>query len=490
MTIEKEQESEIRRLHYAEHWRVGTIATQLGVHAEVVLRVLGLGGFRPRGAVLRVRRVDPFVGFIEETLERYPRLRATRLYDMVRERGYTGSVRTLRQYVSHVRPRPKSEAYLRLEPLLGEQAQIDWAHVGRVAVDGGYRALWLFVIVLAWSRALWGEFVLDLSVHSLCRSLVRAARFFGGVTRQWLFDNPKIVVLERHGDAVKFHPLLLELCGRMLVQPRLCAVAHPEHKGRVERSIRYLRERFLAGRTIVSVPQGNEALLRFCSEIADARPHPRLPGLTVAQAFEQERTRLLSLPDVLPPTDLVTPVRVDKTAFVRLDTNLYSAPPAYAGGTLTLVADDVSVRLLDGATQVAGHERSFGRKQVVGDPAHREELLRERHVVGQVKGRERLRAQLPQIDALLERWIEAGRNLGSLTARTVRLLELYGKDILGAAVVGALEQGLQDPSALAVLCEKLRRENQVPVPVAVELGQHVPDRDVIPHALETYDAKR
>jgi hypothetical protein len=65
-------------------------------------------------------------------------------------------------------------------------------------------------------------------------------------------------------------------------------------------------------------------------------------------------------------------------------------------------------------------------------------------VVGEAKGRERLRAQLPQIDALLERWIEAGRNLGSLTARTVRLLELYGKDILGAAVVGALEQGLQD----------------------------------------------
>ena len=99
---------------------MGTIVTQLGVHAEVVMRVLGFGGFRPGGALLRVRRVDPFVGFIEETLQRYPRLRATRLYDMVRERGYTGSVRTLRHYVSHVRPRPKSEAYLRLEPLLGE----------------------------------------------------------------------------------------------------------------------------------------------------------------------------------------------------------------------------------------------------------------------------------------------------------------------------------------------------------------------------------
>jgi transposase len=209
--------------------------------------------------------------------------------DMLGQRGYQGSLRTLRDYVSTVRPEPKTEAYLRRETLAGEQAQIDWAHVGRVRVGGGERSLWVFVMVLSYSRALWAELVFDLSVESLCRSLTRAASYFGGVSRQWLFDNPKTVVIERYGDAVRFHPTLLGLCAHFRVQPRLCAVAMPEHKGRVERAIRYLRDRFFAGRYIHSIEQGNQELLTFLAEIAQRRPHPRKEGRTVGEVFDDER---------------------------------------------------------------------------------------------------------------------------------------------------------------------------------------------------------
>jgi len=109
--------------------------------------------------------------------------------------------------VAEVRPVPRGEVYLWTERLIGEQAQVDWAHVGSLAVTGGLRPLWVFVMVLAYSRAMWAELVFDLTVESLRRSLVRAARFFEGVTRQWLFDNPKTVVLARHGDALRYHQL-------------------------------------------------------------------------------------------------------------------------------------------------------------------------------------------------------------------------------------------------------------------------------------------
>ncbi|HVJ89628.1 MAG TPA: DDE-type integrase/transposase/recombinase [Labilithrix sp.] len=99
-----------------------------------------------------------------------------------------------------------SDGTFATERLIGEQAQVDWAHVGKIKVPGGERALWVFVMVLAYSRAMWAELVFDLTSESLRRSLVRAAKFFEGITRQWLFDNPKIVVLERHGDAVRYHP--------------------------------------------------------------------------------------------------------------------------------------------------------------------------------------------------------------------------------------------------------------------------------------------
>jgi transposase len=486
MTTTPEREAEIIRLYFAEHWRVGTIAAQLGVHPDVVRRVLGLGAARPGGAP-RPRLIDPYRGFIAETLARYPQLRATRLHDMLAQRGYAGAVRTLREYVAAVRPKPRREVYLRTEPLPGEQAQIDWAYVGKIAVPGGERALWLFVLVLSHSRALWGEFVLDLTVHSLTRSLVRAARALGGVTRQWLFDNPKIVVLERRGDAVRFHPVLLELCGKMRVEPRLCAVARPEHKGKVERAIRYLRDRFLAGRTITGLAEGNTQLVRFLAQIAQPRPHPVLAPRTVADVLADERHRLLAVPDPLPDTDRVEPASADSQAFVRFDSNRYSVPTDHADRALTLVTDDVAVRVLDGATCVAHHQRAYGKRQVLELPEHRAALVAERRAARDLKGRDRLRSVAPAFGALLERWALSGPSLAIQVTRAIKLLDLYGDEIFAAAVAEIVARGLRDTGALAVACDRLRMERRRPVPVDIHLPTHADDRDVVPHDLETYD---
>jgi transposase len=483
------QDAEIVRLHYAEHWPVGTISTQLGLHPDVVKRVLGFGGPRSE-APCRPRIVEPFHDFIVEQLTQYPRLRATRIYDMIRNRGYAGAVTTVRRYVTDVRPTPRREVYLHTEPLIGEQAQIDWAYVGKLAVPGGMRALWLFVMVLAYSRAIWAEFVIDLTVHSLTRSLVRAARAFGGTTRQWLFDNPKIVVLERHGDAIRFHPVLLELCAAMRTQPRLCAVRRPQHKGKVERAIRYLRDRFLAGRTIVGIDEGNAQLRHFIDTIAHARPHPVLAQRTVGDVFTDERMRLLPLPAPLPPTDRVELVNLDRQAFVHLDTNRYSVPTPVAERqqVVTLVSNDRLVRVLDGTTLVAEHPRSWGRRQVIEDPAHRVELVAQRRAARNLKGRDRLHAVAPAFGQLLARWTATGPSLGLRVTQAIKLLDLYGDEVFAAAVSDLAQRGLADLGTLAVACETHRTRRDRPIPVLPEL--HVDDDHiVIPHDLERYDAQ-
>ena len=493
MTVGADVESEIVRLHYGEHWPVGTIAAQLALHADVVRRVLNHPGpaasrtADPKRALQRASLLAPYAAFIEQTLREYPRLRSTRIYDMVRARGFTGSMRTVRVHVADARPEPRREAFLRLETLPGEQAQVDWAHIGRIPVPGGERAVWAFVIVLGYSRAMWGELVIDLTAESLCRSLTRAAAYFGGVTRQWLFDNPKTVVLERHGDTARFHPALLGLCAHLRVQPRLCGVRQPEHKGKVERAIRYLRERFFAGRRIGDLDQGNRELLGFLDEIAHQRPHPRLPERTVAEALLEERDRLLALPDPLPSTETARPVVVDKTASIRFDTNSYSVPPELVGRTITLAADDRVVRALDGAIEVARHARSYGRRQIVDDPAHRAALIAQRPAARDLKGRDRLRAICPAIDEVLTRCVQDGRMVGSTVARLTHLLSLYGDHVFTAAITDVLARGSTSVSAVVVACERRRRAHAQPVPVDVDMPAHIPDRDVIPHALENYD---
>ncbi len=488
MTISIELEAEIARLFHAEGWPVGTIATQLGVHHDVVERVLGLQTPRADLGATSALLIDPFKGFIKETLDQYPKLCGARLFDMVVARGYTGSTRTVRRHLTEVRPMPKREAYLRLDPLIGEQAQVDWAHVGTVDVPGGKRSLWLFVIVLSWSRAQWGEFVFDLTADSLLRSLVRAAEYFGGTCRQWLFDNPKTVVLERFGQATRFHPLLLDTAGRFNVQLRVCGVRKANQKGRVERAIRWWRDRFLAARTICSIEQGNRELNEFLQTTALDRPHPTIPGQSVRCCLEKEKLAMLRLPDSLPAITVPTLVAVDKTAFIRLDTNAYSVPPNFVGQTLTMSACDQTVLLLDShGNVVTQHKRSWGRRQVIEDSAHRERLLAVKRGARETKGRDRLRSVTSQIDVLVARWVEAGANIGSVTSRAVKLLDIYGPDIFSAAIKDVVERGIWDVGAIAQVCEQKRIAIGLPVPVAIQFGEGVKDRHVTPHSLESYD---
>ena len=492
MSITPDQETEIRRLYSAEHWKVGTIAHQLRVHHDVVRRVLGVLSKRKRKRKTltktpKPRHCDAYREFIDQQLAQYPRLRATRLYDMIRSRGYAGSVRTLRSLVAHIRPVPQAEVFLRLQLLPGEQAQVDWAHVGTLAVPGGERPLWVFLIVLAYSRALWAELVFELTADSLCRSLVRASTYFGGTSRQWLFDNPKSVVLERHGDAARFHPDLLQLAGHYHVQPRLCAVRKANQKGRVERAVRYLRERFFAGRRITDLAAGNRELACFLEDIALPRPHPEFKDRSVAQVLAEERLHLLALPATAPTTDRMLSVRVDKTATVHFDTNLYSVPPGGTGKLLTLVASDTQVRVLDAGAELARHARCWGRRQLLEIPEHRAEILKLKRAAQELKGRDRLRALVPDIDQLYGRWLEGGRSLRHMTAQTNKLADLYGEAIFTEAVADIIARGLHDPGALAQWCEQKRRALTRPVPVEIVLNPHVPDRDVIPHDLEDYD---
>ena len=94
--ISAEQIATIRRLFHAEHWKIGTIATELGLHPDTVGRALDTERFK-RGPSHRAKLVEPYIDFIKQTLEAHPRLRATRIFEMIRQRGYTGSVVGLRR---------------------------------------------------------------------------------------------------------------------------------------------------------------------------------------------------------------------------------------------------------------------------------------------------------------------------------------------------------------------------------------------------------
>src|SRR5229473_1194794 len=97
--ISSAQRAQVRRLFHGEHWKIGTIASELGLHPDTVRAALESERFK-RGPAPRTALTDPYLDFIHQTLEQHPRLRATRLYQMLRDRGYTGSVVQLRRVVA------------------------------------------------------------------------------------------------------------------------------------------------------------------------------------------------------------------------------------------------------------------------------------------------------------------------------------------------------------------------------------------------------
>lgn len=480
-----EQVAEIVRLHHVENWKIGTIARQLKISRRRVRRALGIEPWVERRS--RPSMLMPYLGHLVEWLQQYPTLRATRIYDMLQQRGYAGSVRTVREHVARLRPRQPKTTFVETTTLPGEVAQVDWAHVGKLKFGIHERTVSLFVITLGHSRALWGEFVLEQTAASMTRSLCRAAQYFGGVTRKWLFDNTKAVVLERVGQAERLNPLLLDVAIALRVEPRLCGPYQPHHKGKVERAIRYLRDRFLAGRTIRSIDEANAQLLDFLARIDAQRPHPTLKPRTVGEVFVDEKAALLALPSAMPETDAVIAGRADSQANVVFDGNRYSVPAIASSAPVLIKASDVIVSIFHDAACVATHARCWSRNARIEIPEHRIATIKNRPRARDGAGRERLRLAAPGVDELLQALLKNGHNIGLCTARLLKQLDLYGADIFRVALDDVLAHGKLELAAFNFACESARRKAQPHTPVAASFAEHVDDRDVIPHDLENYD---
>ena len=489
--VTAEETSKILALHHAERWPVGTIAAQLGRHHDTIERVLAQSGLEVHKQSTRGRLVDPFLSFVKETLEKYPRLRASRLWTMAKARGYKGSRSGFRAIVSRLRPRRQAEAFLRRAVLPGQEAQVDWAHFGKLTVGRAKRDLFAFVMVLSYSRLRLVRFAMRSAMPSFLRGHVEAFRFFGAVPRVILYDNLKSAVLEREGDAVRFHPTLLGLAGHYRFEPRACAPYRPNEKGRVERAIRDVREGFFAARSFTSLDDLNEQARAWCLEIARERRVPDAKETTVEAAFVEERTRMIELPGDDFPVEERVEVRVGKTPYVRFDKNDYSVPHTHVERLLTVIASEDRVRVIDPEAPgqiLADHPRTFDRDQRIEQQHHLRALVEEKRRAHQSRGFDRLFAAVPSSRTMMERLAERGANLGAVTSGLLQLLDRVGADWLERAVAEVIARDQLRLRAVHHELDRLRYEAGLPpaLTVPVTSAAHA-NAQVRPHALSTYD---
>ena len=346
-----------------------------------------------------------------------------------------------------------------------------------------------FVLVLSYSRYPFVRFYLNASLANLIRGHVEAFSVLGGTARRILYDNMKSVVLERRGDAIRFHPTLLELAAHYRFEPRPVAPARGNEKGRVERLIRFARESFFCARRFHDLDDLNDQTDQWCQTRAAERPCPEDRQRTVADVFAEERAHLLELPDNPYPCEERVEVAVAKTPYVRFDANDYSVPHRYVRRTLLVSATLETVRILDAGAVLATHRRSFDRGQQVEDPAHIEELERHKRLGREHRATDRLHHAAPSAKALFAAAAQRNHHLGVLARGLIELLNAHGPAALERAIAAALQSDAAYLGGVRHFIDQHRKQSDKPPPLPLALPDDPRLRtlSVRPHDLADYD---
>jgi len=215
---------------------VSAIPRRVGLDRKTVRRYIARGleppAYGPRLA--QQKSTDPFLPYLRERLAAYPGLTAVRLCRELRERGYGGGYTAVKRAVRDIRPEPIKPFEVRFETPPGEQAQVDLARFELAFTDepGVTRIVWLFSMVLGFSRLIWARFVAHQDLQTVLRCHIAALEAIGGASREILYDRMKTSVIGEGGDGlVIYNRALLDLARHFGFQPRACRALSAKNEG-------------------------------------------------------------------------------------------------------------------------------------------------------------------------------------------------------------------------------------------------------------------
>lgn len=357
-----------RQLH-EQGLSIRAISRRLGINRKTVRKTLKQD--RPPGRQKRRKpsQLDPFKPYIESRLRDYPELTAKRILEEIRDQGFAGGYTIVKDFVVAIRPQKDPIAVLRFETPPGHQGQVDWGEFGTVILDGIEHKLYLFSMILGYSRARYIEFTLDITTPTLLQCHLNAFRFFGGYPKEILYDNMKQVVLEYNSDydKIRWNPSFLAFANHFGFTPRTCRPYRAQTKGKVERLIRFVRTDFFYGRAFTGLQDINSQSRNWYIKVND-EPHSetRIPP---SQALEDEPLRKLT--DV--PEYIVTRIdhrMISRDCYVHYEGNRYSVPwkNAYREAVLKIRENKLIIEVA--GTTVAIHKIVSGTGRRVSDPRH------------------------------------------------------------------------------------------------------------------------
>lgn len=312
-----------------------------------------------QGQELRRKKVSSIILPFEEVVRAKvsQELTAVRIYeDLVKESGYRGSYETVKLLVRKIK-KESQPVYIHNVNLPGEEAQVDFGYAGRLFDSSGkLRKGWVFCFGLSFSKLDYYEVVFSQDVQTFLLCHIHAFKYLGGLPRIVKIDNLKSAVLEAHFYEPEYQRDYFLFSRHYGFSPSPSRVRTPTDNPQAESRVKYVKRNFFNGRKFLDIDDCNRQLREWMENVS----HQRIHGTTKKrprELFEQEeRAKLLSLPEKDYELSLWTQRKVSSNCHLTFENNYYSVPFAYCGKEVTLQVTENLVKIYEGINPLAEEE--------------------------------------------------------------------------------------------------------------------------------------
>jgi transposase len=373
--LEMEEWLMVRDLH-ARGMNFTQISKKTGYDRKTIRKHLNSTSIpEPQKQPKKESKLDNYKNYIITKLHEGP-YTASRLYREIQEMGFTGKYTIVKDFVRKVRPEQGVTAVLRYETKPGVQAQVDWSEVGKIEIDGNTKKLYCFNMVLGYSRMRYIEFTLSIDVNTLIKCHMNAFHYFGGCTKEILYDNMKQVVIRRalKSSDSTWHSKFEDFFKYYGFIPRLCRPYRAQTKGKIENTVGYVKRDLVLGIEASSLQDLNNQSLPWLKRVNSS-----VHGTTHEIPLERHKQEGLQSIDEVAEYFLIREEtrKISRDCFISYLGNKYSAPYRFAGREATLHIRDNGFKVFVSGEQVCEHDLLPGSGRVSRKKEHFSGLLKE-----------------------------------------------------------------------------------------------------------------
>jgi transposase len=354
-----------------------TIAKKLGLSRNTVKKYLENPEFPESRGRTRKRKslLDPYGDTIKTWLEEDLDYTAAWIYDRLTAMGFPGSYEIVKRKVGEIKAERQKIAYMRFETEPGYQGQVDFGEFQVERADGSIKKLYLFSMILGYSRRIYGELTEKCDLPTFLDCHIQAFEYFDGVPEEILYDRMRNVFIGKVAGRSKFNGTLMGFALHYGFKPEVAPAYAAWVKGKVERPYRFIREGFWRGYGFVCLETANRDLQKWLE-----KKEKRVHGTThevVLLRFAREKPSLKGLPPRAFDSSYRVYRKVHKDCTVSFESNSYVVPHTLVGKKIILRVKDKTMRIFSDDSLIVTYEIPEGKGHLVQDKRFYEALKKD-----------------------------------------------------------------------------------------------------------------